>query len=368
MIDRLEPFDIDRFLDCYWQQRPCLIGNWLKPSARSLTELLALADEHELPSRLVTGCQDQANWIVSHGPLDQASIPVGHRDWTVLVQEVDKVSAEVAKILEAFRFLPDWMIDDVMISQAADGGSVGAHVDAYDVFLIQAAGRRRWQLAENFDPAPDPRFELALLENWQPEFELTAEPGDALYLPAGIAHHGVADGPCQTWSVGLRTPSGPELMFFLAEMLGEDGLQLPRLAVPAPDRENPALVHADLLGRTRRLLTDCLALDDQQLAELAGRFLTSWRLWPAPPEPVDASQLEQALVAGDSVTLASTARLALIPENGDTALYVNGEKIDCPGKLGRALAATRTIAAQWREHPASLDQLLELDALVIGRR
>ena len=361
-VERLEPFDSDTFLSHYWQQRPCLIGNWLRPKALDLESLLDLADEHELPSRLVTGNQSSENWTLTHGPLDD--LPMVEHDWTLLVQEVDKVSPEVAAILGHFRFLPDWMIDDVMISQAVDGGSVGAHVDAYDVFLVQAAGRRRWQLAGEFDPQIDERFEMALLRNWQPEEELVVEPGDALYLPAGIAHHGVAEDRCQTWSVGLRTPSGPELLFYLAETLAEQSDQHPRLGVPDPDPDNPSLIHAKTLTRIRQLLTNCLQLDDRQLADLSARFLTTWRAWPEDGASCSLEQLVKTLQAGQPVSLASSARLALIEQDGETIVVVNGETIDCPSELALELARTRTLTPPWVDHLQTIKQLIEADALL----
>ena len=33
-----------------------------------------------------------------------------------------------------------------MFSYASDGGGVGPHIDSYDVFLLQVAGRRRWRI------------------------------------------------------------------------------------------------------------------------------------------------------------------------------------------------------------------------------
>lgn len=363
-VERLEPFDVDTFLSRYWQQKPCLIGNWLRPKAIELKPLLALADDHELPSRLVAGRQSAENWTLSHGPLNSADLPTKPRDWTVLVQEVDKASPEVAGILKQFRFLPDWMIDDVMISQAADGGSVGAHVDAYDVFLVQVNGRRRWQLASRFDPGADERFELALLKHWRPEEELLVEPGDVLYLPAGIAHHGVAQGPCQTWSVGLRTPSGPELLFSLAETLAGQSEHPHRLAVPRPDPDNPSLIHAELLGQIRQLLTDCLKLDDRQLADLAARFLTGWRAWPDDREPYSLEQVIESLESGQSISLAASTRLALIEEDDETVIVVNGEKITGPHALACNLARTRTLTPPWLDHTRAIEQLLEADALL----
>jgi len=360
-VARLDPFDLDVFLSEYWQQQPCLIGNWLRPDPLSLDQLLGLADAHALPSRLVTGNQAAENWTLTHGPLDEA--PDAPCDWTILVQEVDKASREVADILKHFDFLPDWMIDDVMISQAVDGGSVGAHVDAYDVFLVQAAGRRRWQLAEHFDDQTDERFELALLKHWQPEVELMVETGEVLYLPPGIAHHGIADGDCQTWSVGMRTPSGPELMFYLAERQAESSENARRLGLRRPDRDLPSRIHAEALDNIRRLLGECLQLNDRQLADLAGRFLTSWRTWPMDEAPATLDQIMKLLADGQPLALSPATRLGVTEDGDETVLYVNGERIGCPSAMAGQLARTRTLTPDWLDHPNAIEQLLEADAI-----
>jgi 50S ribosomal protein L16 3-hydroxylase len=362
-VDCLDAFDVDQFLAEYWQRRPCLIRGWLKPAPQSLNALVALATERDLPTRLVTGTQAGADWTLMHGPIERANLPRWERNWTLLVQEMDKACPAVASILKHLRFLPDWMIDDVMISQAADGGSVGAHVDAYDVFLVQAAGQRCWQLAANFDPQLDERFEMALLANWQPETELIAEAGDALYLPAGIAHHGVARGHCQTWSIGLRTPSGPELLFFLAEALSERNM--PRLAIKQIDRNHPALVNQALVGQTRQLLENCLKLEDQELAAITARFLSSWRLWrnENEDEPAEPDDILKLLASGQSVALQASTRLALVSEDDQTVLYLNGERIDCPSALAQSLAAMRRIDPEWQHHPEAVEQLVDLGAL-----
>jgi 50S ribosomal protein L16 3-hydroxylase len=362
-VERLEPFDPDVFLRDYWRQRPCLIRSWLSPGSLSLGELIDLAAEHDLPSRLVGGRQDRADWTLRHGPLSRADLPGRDRDWTVLVQEVDKVSAAVGNVLDNFRFLPDWVLDDIMISHAVDGGSVGAHVDAYDVFLVQAFGQRHWQLAERFDGRSDERFELALLRHWQSEFELTAEPGDALYLPAGIAHHGRAIGTCQTWSVGVRTPSGPELLFRVAEHLAGTPAGDARLEVAGTHPGHPALVSPKVLDHARDLMRRCVELDDDELSELLGQFLSGWRLWPQDPADIEVDELVGRLEAGEELKLSDGARLALSAGTDGLRLHVNGEPVNCPSELAENIAASRRVDARWSKHPTALEQLLELGAL-----
>ncbi len=363
ILDRLEGFCQRRFLADYWQRKPCLISGWLQPDALALDDLLGLAQDHDLPTRLVSGHVRHGRWQLRHGPLSQDDLPSAPRDWTVLVQEVDKASMAVAELLREFGFLPDWAIDDIMISAAVDGGSVGPHVDAYDVFLVQAAGKRCWELAADFDPAFDDRFELRLLKTWSAELSVTVEAGQTLYLPAGIAHHGTAIGSCQTWSVGMRTPSAPELMFALADSLASQGRNERRMSLTAIDANLPAAITPGQVREIRRLLQETLALDDQSLATFSAAFLSRWRQWTTDGEPLEDAQVIAWLAEGRIVALAPSARLALIDGAEPTRLFVNGEPIDCSPQLARELSRHRRLSAAWQACPDAITQLCELDAL-----
>ncbi|MET0225843.1 MAG: cupin domain-containing protein, partial [Dokdonella sp.] len=186
-------------------------------------------------------------WILRNGPFaesDFETLPKTH--WTLLVQDVDKWDADVAALLQPFDFLPSWRIDDVMISYAEDGGSVGAHVDQYDVFLLQGLGRRRWQIdarvcieksarasaGSGEEPAYRDDSELRLLREFSPTHEWVLEPGDMLHLPPGVPHHGVAVGACMTYSIGMRAPSQAELLVDFAETLAESIAETSRLTDP----------------------------------------------------------------------------------------------------------------------------------------
>ncbi len=365
MIARLEPFDQARFLAEFWQRKPCFIPGWLPVRPCPLSTLMTLIDEHELPARLVRGSQAAGDWQLEHGPFQFDDLPHGDSDWTVLVQEIDKVYPPAAELMQAFRFLPDWCLDDVMVSWAADGGSVGPHLDAYDVFLVQTEGRRRWQLAEGQGFEADTRFELALLKDWHAQTELLAKPGDVLYLPAGYAHHGVADGPCQTWSVGIRTPSGPEFLMSLVEQLANSARRWPRLSLGAIKAEHGARISPAQLAELRQLMSDCLAMDDQALEQLAGSFLSSWRLWPAndTAEPEDNDELRQRLAGDSAVRLHPASRLAVTGSGDHTRLFVNGHEIPCSPELTNSLTQARALDERWLGYPVALEALLEAEAL-----
>src|SRR4051812_21720624 len=196
----------------YWQRKPLLVRGAFPGFRDPLTprEVMALAGSDETVSRLVQRRGSQ--WRVEHGPIPAARFKqLPRRAWTVLVQDINHVSAAARDILARFDFIPHARIDDVMVSYAVTGGGVGPHVDSYDVFLLQGRGRRRWRISRQEDLAFVPGLPLKILADFRAEEEWVLEAGDMLYLPPGVAHEGVAETDCLTWSIGFRAPTDEEL-------------------------------------------------------------------------------------------------------------------------------------------------------------
>ena len=121
---------VEKFLSEYRQKQPCLLRNAfdIPGDLISPDELGEMACEEGIESRLIIGTADNSHWSVEHGPLNEdrfSTLPDQH--WTVLVQDVDKYLPAAAALVDEFRFLPSWRIDDLMISYAEDQGSVGAY-------------------------------------------------------------------------------------------------------------------------------------------------------------------------------------------------------------------------------------------------
>jgi len=199
------------FLRDYWQKKPLLVRNAFPDLATLLEpdELLELAETEEAESRVIV--EDGAEpWEVRQGPFRPVDWrKLNGKKWTALVQAVDHYLPPLADLLDHFAFAPEWRIDDVMVSYAVPGGSVGAHFDQYDVFLLQGPGQRRWQLGEQCNDQT-PRLEhaqLRLIADMPVSFDEILGPGDLLYVPPGLGHHGVAQTECLTYSVGFRAPS-----------------------------------------------------------------------------------------------------------------------------------------------------------------
>ena len=196
----------------HWQKKPLLVRQAV-PGGIGLigrSELFDLASHDEVESRLIV--RDGAKWTLRQGPLKRAALPpLKRREWTLLIQGLDLHVPAARSLLDRFRFVPDARLDDLMLSYASDGGGVGPHVDSYDVFLLQAHGRRRWRIGRARSLELVPEVPLKILANFEPEDEWLLEPGDMLYLPPGWAHDGVAQGECTTCSIGFRASARSEL-------------------------------------------------------------------------------------------------------------------------------------------------------------
>ncbi|MGB1239195.1 MAG: JmjC domain-containing protein [Pseudomonadales bacterium] len=223
----LGDISLETFLAEYWQKKPLLIRNAIADFAPLIEpdELAGLACEQEIESRLIISQHDDQPWSMQQGPLSEscfAELPASH--WTLLVQAVDHWHPEACEFLARFNFIPQWRVDDLMISFATRGGGVGPHYDNYDVFLLQASGTRRWEYGGLYDEH-SPRLDnpqLLLLDNWQAEHSVELQPGDMLYLPPKVGHNGVATSDdCVTYSVGFRAPSHTEVLQHFTDFVGQ---------------------------------------------------------------------------------------------------------------------------------------------------
>ncbi len=298
----LQNLDPTALLRDHWQKTPVLIRgafpDWQNPIAPD--ELAGLACEPDVESRLIVAARDTLK--VEAGPLPEARFAkLGKKPWTLLVQAVDHHVPAVAALIEPFRFVPDWRIDDVMVSYATDGGGVGAHFDQYDVFLIQGLGRRRWQVGAACDNDTEllPHDDLRLLADFVATDEWVLEPGDMLYVPPRFAHNGVAVGDdCMTYSVGFRAPARSELIahytdHILSELTDDDRYADPDLRAA----DDPEAITDAAIDRLHAMVLEKMA-DRDAFAAWFAAYVTTPKYGEAEDYDADDPATRRAFVRG----------------------------------------------------------------------
>ncbi len=348
----------EAFLNRYWQKKPCLIRQAMTGFEPDLDgdDLAGLACDEMADSRLISGNHASGDWKVSYGPFSESDFArLGEKDWTLLVQDVEKHYAPLQDLMQQFNFIPDWRLDDLMISYAATGGSVGPHVDQYDVFLLQVEGKRRWQIARSFDPSLLEDCPLNVLEHFEVEQEWVLEPGDILYLPPNVAHFGIALEPGMTWSIGSRAPSAADLLQGYGEWLvreheGGERYSDPGLRIAERAGEVSLGALKDLRDLMRSQITDSHDIDEYLTA-----FLSRFRLAREPMAPdvqVSCEELIVSLEQGAQLIRHPWTRLSWYETPQGARLFAAGQGLDCDIRLAVLLCDT----PQPLIEPASLDQ------------
>ncbi len=284
--------DSETFIRDYWQKKPCLVRNAFAnfESPVSPEELAGLACEEDVHCRLVMEKGGESPWQLRYGPFEEQDfldLPQGH--YSLLVSECEKWFPELGDLLDQFRFIPDWRVDDLMISYAPPQASVGAHVDEYDVFLLQAMGQRRWQYNEKplQNPQIIPGLELSILQQFEADVEVILDPGDMLYLPPGIAHHGVAVDHCMTYSIGFRAPSAAMALDSFALELDRQGLSNKRYADPGLElNRHHGEITDNEIEAFKALVLDLLTQPAELWRDSVGKLLSDSAATP----PGDADQ------------------------------------------------------------------------------
>jgi 50S ribosomal protein L16 3-hydroxylase len=327
------------FMRRHWQQRPLLVRRAVDDAAPlERGALFALAAQDEVESRLVQRAGD--GWRLQHGPFARRRLPpLSSPGWTLLVQGVDLHVPAARRLLDRFHFIPAARLDDLMISYASDGGGVGAHLDSYDVFLLQGRGRRRWRWGRVARPQWRDDVPLKLLGHFEPRHDEVLEPGDMLYLPPGWGHDGTAvGGDCMTCSIGFRSPArgelARELLPRIADHLGDDARLYRDPSQPAVDR--PGALPGQLVGFAQQAVQRALRDPALLRSALGG--------WLSEPKPQVWFERGTRLVPGRALVLDRRTRMLYDTQR----VYINGEALRVAGpqaRLLRRLADRRGLSA-----------------------
>ena len=333
-LDVLGGITAEQFLAEYWQKKPLLVRNALPEIAGLLepADVMELALEENVTARLIKQRdRDPNQWTVKSSPLIKADFQKMPRLWTLLVQAVDHYSFDLAELWKKFSFIPQWRRDDIMVSYAQKGGSVGKHFDFYDVFLVQGYGHRRWQLGQMCDAETEfvPGQPLKLLPEMDVNFDEVLAPGDLLYVPPSLSHYGVAEDECLTFSFGFRMPNLSDMIDRVGDKFSEDtALRNPLIDI-IRDQIAPAgqITANELTYLKEKLLAQ---LQHSNVLEDAIMSLMSEPKYEEnipEAEEIGSGDLLNALDQGYQLMLEPASRLLYTEEDGELLFWANGEGI-----------------------------------------
>jgi 50S ribosomal protein L16 3-hydroxylase len=287
------------FLKEYWQKKPLLIKGGFADFEDPIEpeELAGLAMEDDIESRLITNHDNK--WESYHGPFEDFSL-LTETNSTLLVQAVDHWHPVAAELLEPFRFIPNWRIDDLMISYSTPGGGVGPHLDQYDVFIIQGEGKRHWRVG-----MPDTNLKefaqnksLLQVEQFNAIIDEVLEPGDILYIPPGCPHEGYAVENALNYSVGFRAPDTKDFLSNFADYLIDNELGKTRYSDKTLTlRESSGELKNDEVKQIQNLMLDAIQ-DKAVIKRWLGNYLSQPKhdmdLLPL-DEPISSDELANYL-------------------------------------------------------------------------
>ncbi|WP_060465752.1 cupin domain-containing protein [Acinetobacter sp. LMB-5] len=324
----------EQFLAEYWQKKPLLVRNGLPEIIGLLQpqDVQELALEEHASARLIRQKDKNPNeWHVKSSPLTKGDFQKLPKLWSILVQAVDHYSFDLSELWKKFPFIPQWRRDDIMVSYAPKGGSVGKHFDFYDVFLVQGHGHRRWQLGQMCDANTTfvPNQPLKLLPEIDVQFDEVLAPGDLLYIPPGMAHYGVAEDDCLTFSFGFRMPNIAGMMERISDQFSANILlQNPVVDIARKQMSQIGEISSTELSYLKELvlaqLQDSTALDAAIMS-----YMSEPKYPDNIPEPdeIEADDLQEILHEGYEVLLEPASRLLYTENNGILSFWGNGEAL-----------------------------------------
>jgi 50S ribosomal protein L16 3-hydroxylase len=324
----------EQFLAEYWQKKPLLVRKGLPEIVGLLQpqDVQELALEEHASARLIRQKDKNPNeWHVKSSPLTKGDFQKLPKLWSILVQAVDHYSFDLSELWKKFPFIPQWRRDDIMVSYAPKGGSVGKHFDFYDVFLVQGHGHRRWQLGQMCDVNTTfvPNQPLKLLPEIDVQFDEVLAPGDLLYVPPGMAHYGVAEDDCLTFSFGFRMPNVAGMMERISDQFSANTLlQNPVVDIARKQMSQIGEINSIELSYLKDLvlaqLQDSAALDAAIMS-----YMSEPKYPDNIPEPdeIEADDLQEILHEGYEVLLEPASRLLYTESDGILSFWGNGEAL-----------------------------------------
>jgi len=351
-VNPLGELSPDVFLRDYWQKKPLVIKQAFPGFESPITaeELAGLSCEAGVDSRIVIEKGGEHPWQAIYGPMDEdlfARLPETH--WTLLVNDVEKHIPALAWIVDRFRFIPEWRIDDLMVSYAPVGGSVGPHHDQYDTFILQAQGQRRWQIHSR-EVAADNQVagaDLRIHKNFVAEHEWLLEPGDMIYLPPGVSHYGVATDDCLSFSIGFRAATHAEMLDSFTACISE-GLasELTWRDPPLEVQDQPNEITPATVEAARAVLEKYLKTDNPAFPAWFGRFISDTKADMTIENEGCFDDLAGLVAAHPALFRSPASRFAFWRNGNDALLFIDGDDYRVSLAFAESLCTQRELNTQ----------------------
>lgn len=356
---QLNNFQPDIFLKKYWQKKPAVFRQAFKGFVDPLdeNELAGLAQEPDIDSRIVSRAKQK--WSVAHGPFENFSAHC-KGNWSLLVQSVDHYVTEADELMQAFNFIPNWRMDDLMVSFSNQGAGVGPHLDQYDVFIIQGKGSRRWQVGAAGEYAEiRPHKDLGQINHFEPLIDEVLQAGDMLYIPPGCPHNGVALEDCLNYSVGFRAPTQQELLSSFADYAIDFELFNQRYQDPDLTQRpySGEMTRAEIKNIKQLMLQ---AFDSAHFETWLAKYMSKSNLADSEEQQEQLDYTEQQVAQLLSSNTIFYRQVGLRPtflqtirnDSSDFSFYVHGEEFCVPGEI-RERTIELLNSPQWQEKISS---------------
>jgi 50S ribosomal protein L16 3-hydroxylase len=339
------------FMKEYWQKKPLLVRQAFPGFKSPITpdELAGLACEDEVNSRIVMEKHGEHPWFPIFGPMNDeiySSMPETH--WSLIVNDLEKYLPELSWIIDRFRFIPEWRLDDLMISYAADKGSVGPHIDLYDVFILQGQGERRWQISSQPVTEDNQIKEtpLRIQKEFEAEEEWVMKPGDMLYLPPGISHYGISLGESLSYSIGFRATSHADIVNdFIGHITQNLSLQLTYRDPDQAVQEYSNEIKQGALERVTKIFNEYLRPDHPELQRWFGRFVSDNKadVETEPDNKINSIEELKALASTTPLIRHPASRFAFAQNPDNTLLFIDGKDYEVNPEFAKTLCKQRQI-------------------------
>jgi ribosomal protein L16 Arg81 hydroxylase len=275
------------------------------------------------------------------------ALPAIHRTWPPLTALCDAMQAHLDHAAHANVYL-------------TPGNARGftPHYDVHEVFVLQVAGSKRWQLYEPVIPLPHRTqlFRPELYTGQAPMAEIELNAGDLLYLPRGMLHSTTTAGSYSAHiTIGITVYTWADLVKeLLSSAIDDDEM---RRALPPGFASHDEL--RPLLNRKLRDLWDRLR-PQADTDTLVDAFTTRVRATRTPrPAPFRADVAVLDLNA--CLRAPAPDAYQIIEEGGKTLLEFNNARYQMPAPVASTM---RAVAKLHSFRPAQLTGQLNAEAVL----